>query len=612
MLRPPRSSARLFALALLALAPGLGAAPGDARAQQEAPRAQVRLERGPYYVGDPIEVHVQATGLDRSPEPRCVAEAPAGATLTLGAVVPTISSAVQIVGGRVERMESVTFVCQYVLVAQEPGSVRLAPFVVEQAGRRITTASQVVDVQPIPLDPRVRLRVVVPDGPVYIGQQIPVRIEWWLDSSLQESIRRYSIRSALFEAPDTFRFVDDTIARRGETSLELATAEGDIAIRAEVETRPESGRQYLVVSGERRMVPLRAGRFELPPATLNVDEVTGWQRDLFGSRRPTDTRRLFARDEPIELVVEPAPERGRPPSFGGAVGSGFSIDARADRSVVQRGDPITLTLTIRGDGQLDTVGLPPLDGPGGLDPTQFRVLDEAASGEIVDGAKRFEVPVRVVDESVREIPPIEYAWFDPDLGEYQTARSRPIALSVRPAEVVSADDVVAARPPEEAAAETGDATAGSADGAALEAGQLGADLAIERDVARLAARPPAWRPVRLALYGSGLAGVLGAALWRRRRDATPRTSRLRALCVRERARLVGAKSGPAREAVTDASAAMRRLRAADPGLAGPEVDALLRSCEDILYAPGPVDDEAARACVTRAIACIDAAEESLR
>lgn len=610
MSRPHRSPVLSLALALLVLAPGLGAAPGEAHAQQEAPSARVRLERGPYYVGDPIEVHVQATGLERSPEPRCVAEAPAGASLTLGAVVPTISSAVQIIGGRVERIESVTFVCQYVLVAQEPGRVRLAPFAVEQAGHRITTAPQVVDVQPIPLDPRVRLRVVVPSGPVYIGQQIPVRIEWWLDSSLQESIRRYAIRSALFEAPDTFRFVDDEIARRGDTSLELSTAEGDIAIRAEVETRVEDGRHYLVVSGERRMVPLRAGHFELPPATLNVDEVTGWQRDLFGSRRPTDTRRLFARDEPIDLVVEPAPEEGRPPSFGGAVGSGFSIDVRADRSVVQRGDPITLTLTIRGDGQLDTVGLPPLDGPGGLDPGQFRVLDEAASGEIVDGAKRFEVPVRVVDESVREIPPIEYAWFDPELGAYQTARSRPIALAVRPAEVVSADDVVAARPAEEPAEESTARTAGAED--ALEAGRVGADLAIERDVARLAARPPAWRPVRLALYGGGLAGIVGAALWRRRRDATPRTSRLRALCARERARLVAAADLAPREAVASASAAVRALEAADPGLGGPEGVALLRSCEDLLYAPGPIDGDAARTCVTRAIACVDAAEESLR
>ena len=33
-------------------------------------------------------------------------------------------------------------------------------------------------------------------------------------------------------------------------------------------------------------------------------------------------------------------------------------------------------------------------------------------------------------------------WFDPDLGHYQTTRTRPIALSVRPATVIGAADVV--------------------------------------------------------------------------------------------------------------------------------------------------------------------------
>ena len=61
-----------------------------------------------------------------------------------------------------------------------------------------------------------------------------------------------------------------------------------------------------------------------------------------------------------------------PPSFAGAVGRGFSLEAAADRSVVQLGDPITLTLTIRGDGNLGNVALPALEGEHGFSPERFR------------------------------------------------------------------------------------------------------------------------------------------------------------------------------------------------------------------------------------------------
>ena len=131
--------------------------------------------------------------------------------------------------------------------------------------------------------------------------------------------------------------------------------------------------------------------FDLAAATIHVDEITHFQRDLFGRRTAARTRKIFARDVPRRLVVKAPPIQGRPESFAGAVGRGFSLEAAADRSVVQLGDPITLTLTVRGDGNLASIGLPRLDADGGLLPGQFRIPEGDVSGQLTADGKVFLV-----------------------------------------------------------------------------------------------------------------------------------------------------------------------------------------------------------------------------
>ena len=92
--------------------------------------------------------------------------------------------------------------------------------------------------------------------------------------------------------------------------------------------------------------------------------------------------------EPVRLEVIEVPRSGRPASFAGAVGSGFSLEVSADRSVVQVGEPITLQLHLRGDGDLSSAGLPPFDAEGLFDPTRFRLPDEPPAGRIARCATR--------------------------------------------------------------------------------------------------------------------------------------------------------------------------------------------------------------------------------
>ena len=73
---------------------------------------------------------------------------------------------------------------------------------------------------------------------------------------------------------------------------------------------------------------------------------------------------------------------------------------------------------------------------------QFRLPDGDIVGTYADDRKTFGFNIRVLDETISEIPSLAFSWFDPAAEAYQTTHSKPIALRVGEANVVSAEDVV--------------------------------------------------------------------------------------------------------------------------------------------------------------------------
>ena len=290
-------------------------------------------------------------------------------------------------------------------------------------------------------------------------------------------------------------------------------------------------------------------------------------------------------DELLDVIRQEMGGDTAPGSEGAIDRKGLRrAEVTADRSVVQVGDPITLTLTLHGEGNLETAALPPLDAEGILPRSDFRVPSGEIPGEYSGGTKRFTAVVRVESEHVREIPALEYAWFDADEGTYRVTHSQPIALSVRPAEVIAADDVIRAE------AEVAEATDQESPGDAQAASALpvgGADLAIELDVEVLSRRRTTpggpWLPA--GLY-TGASLLLAAALWdRRRRNVDPAVVRRRRRLQRECARIREAQALPPTDAVAEVARALRSILAETPEATSAELDAFLAECDARSYAP---------------------------
>ncbi len=552
--------------------------PGIVRAQQ------VRLQgpSGPQYLGAPVELRIIATGFEEKPEPEVSVPSPAHGRLELAAVHPNISSSITVINGVISQSKKVEFVYVYRYLASQTGAHSLGPFTVSQGGTRVHTGTLRVELREVPQSDRVRVALVLPEKPRYVGQRIPIRLEFWLEQDVRKNLHQYTLHAPLFDDAESFRFLDDPTEKL-DTEVKIQTAAGELKLPGRVRETTSGGKRYAVVSVERTLVPLRAGRFTLEPTTFIVDEATRWTRDFFGGRRATHVRKLRATDRPRFLEVRSLPARGQPETFAGAVGRGFSLEVTADRSVVQVGDPITLTITLRGEGNLETAALPSLDAEGFLPRSTFRVPSGETPGEYSEGTKSFTVQVRVMSEHVREIPALEYAWFDADEGAYQVTHSQPIALSVRPAEVIGADDVV--RVEEQAVEEVEREVPDDVPASAFP--HAGADLAIELDVEVLS-RPSTtpggpWLPA--GLY-TGASLLLAAALWdRRRRNVDPALVRRRRRLERECARIREAPALPPTDAVAELARALRSILAEIPEATSDELDAFLAECDARSYAP---------------------------
>ncbi|MDJ0849110.1 MAG: BatD family protein [Myxococcota bacterium] len=562
-----------------------------ASAARSAEQLRVQVPRGPHYVGTSIEIQVLALGLAEEPEPVCEAPAPARGRLRFDGLTPNVNTSVTIVNGKISRTRDVRFVCRFVFDAEQPGQVEIGPFRVSQGESAQTSPPVRLTLRAVSGSDRLGVVLRVPEEPVYVGQRVPVELEFRIDGELEGNLLGYELRAPFFAPSDGLRFLDP---QPGEGWREIDVDAGDrtLQLSGPVRVENQGGRRVIVVTLRRTLVPLRSGGYTVTPSSVTADEGTRWRRDFFG-RRATQMRKWRALDSERRLEVRELPERGMPPSFAGAVGRGFSLDVSADRSVVLVGEPITLSLRLRGDGNLETAALPRLDAEGLLPSRLFRVPEHALTGRIEDDVKEFSAMVRVLDEDVREIPELEYAWFDPEDGSYHTTRSRPIALSVRSSQVVGAADVVSdAGPGGEPAPQTIDGIRPAPERSTLPL--TGADLAIERDPARLLAgarrtRGGPW--VAGGLYAVGVLALGLAVLDRRRSEVDPKLRRRRAAIQADLERVRAAAARPEREAVGEIAGALRRIRAECPSAAPAELEAFLGECDARSYAPGDLADE---------------------
>ena len=540
----------------------------------------------PYYAGVPVELVIKAEGFDESPQPELSFDQPKNATLTLVGVSPSVSSSIQIINGRMTSSKTVLFNYRLHFTAKRPGKNTIGPFVIKQGNTVANIGIATIDVGAITLSKDQKIKLILPEEDSFVGQRIPVKIEWWVKMDRLEKLMNPSASVPLFNMKTDFQFYE----------VENPAADNNLTIDgqiypATVRKVPSKGGAYAVWTVERLMVPLKPGRFILDPTSLNVDEGIRWRRDVFGRRTASQVRKIRSEDKKRVLTIRDLPTKGRPSSYAGAVGRGFSLEVAADRSVVQVGDPIKLILTLNGDAEVANASLPNLSLE--LSSTDFRVPTSRVAGVYDGDSKTFEISIRVLNDSVREIPPISYSWFDTSLQKYQTTQSRPIALSVRSAKMVSANDVVrATSASDEANDQDQDSTslvASMGNNSTSNFGKRkvfslsGADLSINKDKDSLIGNGKGWLGSlfqQIACYVIALILLIIAVVIRRHSDQDPKVVAQIKELKAQRHRIEKATE---LKALSDA---VRRMAAVATSVPRQELDAFLSDCDAKVFAPG--------------------------
>ena len=208
---------------------------------------------------------------------------------------------------------------------------------------------------------------------------------------------------------------------------------------------------YEVRRFQARTRAMGSGLFEFKPS-ITVQVVVPNQNNrsndpFFGSFfQRTETRPVDLPVEKTSIAVKPLPETGKPSGFSGAVGL-FSFQVSAQTLEIHPGDPVTLTMTISGDGNFDRVMSPALPTNG-----LFRLFGEPIRKQ-ENNVVRFEQVISPRSADAKEIPAIPFSFFDTQTGQYRTVNSKPIPITVTAtsnstAQVFAAKDSIVLPPPE--------------------------------------------------------------------------------------------------------------------------------------------------------------------
>jgi hypothetical protein len=476
-----------------------------AAATASAQTLTLHVDSRELYAGMPFVLSVEAKGFEEKPEPKLSAFTIPGARVTYLGVAPNVSTMVQVINGVASQSRDVSFVYRYRVEVKSAGTFNIAPITAEQGSRHAETHAARFQTLDIDRTNDMRVRLVLPNRPLWVGETFDVNLDWYL----RRDVGNRTFVVPLFDAPGVS--VAPPRLSQGQRTLAFAAGAKEIELPFERSQATLDGTSYTRFRFAARVTVESPGTLDLLPTRVIAGLEVGQGRDVFGF--PAAQQRLFkAEDAAQKLEIRPLPLSGRPASFRNAVGSAFAIDVQANRTVVSVGEPIELKVAVHGKGRLDGLLLPPLDADGGLSAKLFSWPDESAAGETIDDGKGklFRVLARLKSTEAREIPPLALSYFDPELGQYRTTRSQPIALSVRGASVVAAKDVV----------RTQDATVSANNGAIAPIALSGVDLSLsteDRTLARALSMTRV-RPLVAVLYALPIL-LCGVLLWRRRTQA---------------------------------------------------------------------------------------------
>lgn len=257
------------------------------------------------------------------------------------------------------------------------------------------------------------VQLVIPKSEIYLGETVPAEVRLY------------------------FQHVRDV-------QLPEVSAEGFTI--TPFDQRPEqsqvqmNGQIYNLAVFRLAISPAKTGTLKLGPARCNLVILSEPRRDFFGTSFARSRRATLASEE-VVIRALPLPGENKPTPFSGSIGQ-FDMQVSASPTELSVGDPITVRVEISGRGALESLQLP--HQPGWNEFKTYAPSSQVDSSDPhgLEGTKIFELVVSPQNAAIRELPPFEFSYFDPETKSYKTLRSEAIPLKVRPSALTPQPTVV--------------------------------------------------------------------------------------------------------------------------------------------------------------------------
>lgn len=268
---------------------------------------------------------------------------------------------------------------------------------------------------------------------VYLHEQVTLTFRFYFSGGLAEQ--------PVYEAPAAPGFVEKHLG--DGKSVNYARVLG--------------GRRYQVSELKTALYPYQTGELNVGPARLKGALL------VESGRRQAPSRGIFDMDDffndpffgrfetrPFELVsnqvkiaVRPLPAEGAPQ---GEVAVGcYTLQVEAKPQEVHVGDPVTLTMVVGGEGDLERVPPPRVSDLAGFKSYEATSSTETSgTTDTVRGVKKFEQAIVPLNDRIREIPQVVFNYFDPRERKYLTLKWGPVPIKVLPPGDAAAAKIISA------------------------------------------------------------------------------------------------------------------------------------------------------------------------
>lgn len=149
------------------------------------------------------------------------------------------------------------------------------------------------------------------------------------------------------------------------------------------------------------------------------------------------------KSKPVYITVKETPIEGKPDSFNGAVGN-FSVESKISAAEIATDDVATLTVTIRGNGNIKLIDPPKLILPSSVevfDPIEYDTVTNRRNNKIT-GYKTIKYRLSPQSKGVLTIPALTLAYYNADAERYEVKTTPEYTLTVKPGQAKKGEHIL--------------------------------------------------------------------------------------------------------------------------------------------------------------------------